>query len=307
MKRIIGISIILFSLTHSASGILIDFNHFNARYYGTAEALLINKADLNNIEIFPASLSGLNGVNFSAGYINNLDLVNIYKLNYAKKIGKTDTLGASLNMAGLKEIDQYDENGSLIGNLDNNDFAFNMAYARQSFSDIQFGINLRYIHMKLNHFNSDWIGFGVSSLTSLKAPAVNNQKDTFNIGLGIQNITIKKVKTDISDSVYPMDLYTGFIYKFLQINNISLDLGSTLNYKTFYDKINLSIGTEIGWKKFIFLRSGIYIIGQEYDGTNAGLGIKHGLNRNKIQLNFDLGINFNNENRNTYIQIGINY
>ena len=89
MKKIL-LLIILLLISHreSRAQILLDFNHFNSRLYGSAESMLVQKDDHNNMEVFPASLAGIKGNALSAGYIRWLDLIKIMRIGYGHSFGE---------------------------------------------------------------------------------------------------------------------------------------------------------------------------------------------------------------------------
>ena len=80
------IFIILILSTSLNSSILVDLQHSNADYFGSGESLLVEKSDINNLEIFPASLAGIKYHEASIGYISYLDMINIYRLAYAASL-----------------------------------------------------------------------------------------------------------------------------------------------------------------------------------------------------------------------------
>lgn len=303
--------IILFCLLLTAgldASILLDINHYNPRLYGSSEALLVEDNDINNLEIFPASLAGIEHNEISTGYLAYLDFIHLYNFCFARRVGPADVIGISVNYADLKQFNNYDTDGTVLGSLQDNDFALNLAYGHLWTRTIQIGAGVRYVNMNINEYSGNWLGLSLSALFKFKLPAVNIlKKETISAGLGVQNIGMINTRFDEQISSYPVILNTGFIYDLMRINRLMISLGSTLFYYTRYEQISLSAGIELNWLDLIFLRTGYYITGREYDKLNLGLGFKRMLIKEKIELKFDFGTGIISDFHNRYLQVSIGF
>lgn len=309
MKK--AILIIIFFLTglQVHASVLLDFNHANARLYGSSEAFLVEENDLNNLEVFPASLAQIKDYEVSTAYVSWLEMVSIYKISLAKKLSASDTLALSFNMADLKNINNYDASGNLLGSLNSdNDISINLGYAYLITRNLQAGANLRYIRMKVNDTDSDWLGTGFSMIFSSHIPAIKVlKKENINLGAGIQNLNIKQAKFVSQDSAYPVHLNTGVTYDFFSIKNINFSFGSSLDYVIKYQEIYNSIGLEVNWQEFIYLRTGYYLAGHEFDQMNFGLGIIRNISKYNT-IKFDYANSLLNEGgKTTYLQFSLTF
>lgn len=273
MRRFI-IILSLLTLANLHASILLDFNHYNSRFYGSGESILIEKKDLNNIDIFPASIASIQGQMLSLGYIKWLDLLSIMRAAYAHNLGTYGVIGGSFNFASLNASENYDPYGNLLDKLKINDILFNIGYGKKINNNIQMGINFKYLNINLHDYQSKWMGAGYSGMISLPVKGINvKTKNNFNIGIGIQDINLISSKFKEKKSTYPMKIYSGIVYKFLQWRDMELKIGTTSTYLTKYKNFYLSSGIELGYKQLLYLRSGYYILGRQSDKLAAGVGI----------------------------------
>ncbi|MBU1076610.1 MAG: hypothetical protein KKH98_04915 [Spirochaetes bacterium] len=273
MKKIILIIILFFSMKILYSSVLMDFPHYNSRLYGTGESLLMEKSDLNNIDIFPASLGGIEEPAISMGYIKWSDLLTIMRAAYAQPLGGLGTISGALSYGSLKDVDNYDNYGNLLGNVKNSDILLNIGYGNSIGDVIYFGLNLKYLSMRISEYSKNWLGGGIAVLVPLRLNGVNvDHGRNLNIGAGLQNFSFKKL--DGEGLSYPVSAYAGLVYKFLQIERIGFKLGTTYTYMTEYEKNYLSAGFEMNYDDMLFIRNGYYILKRDIDKMAFGIGVR---------------------------------
>ncbi len=291
MKKIIIIILLCF-VTNIQASTLLDFSHYNSRLYGSGESMLVEKKDINNIDIFPASISQIDGQILSIGYMKWDDTFNIIRIGYAHNLGNKNVIGGTINYCSLKEVENYDEYGNFLGNLKNNDILVNIGYGGTLKNaiiknDINIGINVKYLNMNIGEYKANWIGAGISVMTSLHVKGINiKEKNNLNLGIGIQDINLIKAKFDIKSSDYPVSFYGGLIYKFLKISEIKIKTGTTYTYIAKYSKHYISTGLEFNYRDLLYLRNGYYILGRDSDKMAIGLGV------GQAGIKFDYSITF---------------
>ncbi|MBU1076928.1 MAG: OmpA family protein [Spirochaetes bacterium] len=312
MKKSIIIIMILCCIANSIkASILLDFPHYNSRLYGSAESLLVEKGDLNNIEIFPASISSIQGQALSMGYIKWSDIVNIMRIGYGHNLKNIGVIGGSINFGTLQETKNYDEYGNILGNLKVSDVLLNIGYGKEISKNVQAGLNIKYLNMNLDGYRSSWIGAGLSGLISFNLPGINLKgSENFNLGLGIQDINLVKAKFINQDSEYPVRIYGGFTYKFLRTGQVETKIGTTYTFLTEYKQHYISSGLEFGFNRLIFIRYGYYLLGRYSDKMAFGCGIgKDKLVRMKwfgeTGFKFDYSFSLLKEGTAHYIQLGL--
>ncbi|MBN1897935.1 MAG: hypothetical protein JW827_04090 [Spirochaetes bacterium] len=310
MKKII--IILLFSLiTNLYTSVLLDFPHYNCRLYGTAEALLVEKNDFHNIDIFPASIADMEGHTLSINYLQWQDLLEIQRLGYAFYT-KWGVFGLTVNMGSMKEINNYDDVGNLSGALNSKEYMVNIGYGNEILWDLKMGINIKYLNMDLGGYNSTWWGGGLSLLRSFTIKGINvRKKNNFNLGAGIQNVNIVQTEFDSQKESFPISLYGGFTWQFYDLRNIfTAKWGNNYTLLTRYKNHYLSTGLELSYRDIIFLRGGYYIIGRDEDKINVGLGLgKDNLIRmgflGNTGIKLDYGLSLQDQETSQFLQISL--
>ena len=258
-KRIIFIILILLGpiATCSFASLLLDITDYNARLYGSGEALLVENNDLNNLEIFPSSLAAIRANEISMGYFNWAQMASFVRLAYGRRIGDSDVLGISVNYAGFKGENNYDETGTLLGALNSKDVGINVGYALSLNPSFNVGLNLQYLNMAIENYTGEWLGLSLSGIMGVKLPCIGVlAKDNFFFGVGVQNIGILQAQFDQEQSNYPIHIRPGFTWDIAQISDLIVKIGSSLDYMTVYNQGYVNAGMELGWHDLLFLRTG---------------------------------------------------
>lgn len=305
MKAVSFIFLILFSVCTLQGSMLLDIGHHNARLFGTAGSMLLETADINNLEVFPASLAGIKENEVSAGFLNWADLVNMFRLSIAKQIGPSDVLAASVCFAGFKDMVNLDETGTDLGLLRNSDYGINVGYGLSLLRNFQAGANIRFVNMSVNDSTGRWLGFGISAMVGLKVPGLPVlSKENLTVGAGAQDISIVSPDMAGSSSGYPVHVNAGFIYDTARFGRLSVRLGMDLEYLTVYKQQFLSGGIELDWNRFIIFRAGSSFMAEEFDRLNFGFGIRRQITETGVVMKFDYGIGLAEDIQNHFIQLG---
>ncbi|MBU1077415.1 MAG: hypothetical protein KKH98_08995 [Spirochaetes bacterium] len=309
MKKIIIIICFLCQTALIQAAILLDFPHYNSRLYGTAESLLVERSDQNNIDIFPASLAGLNGHTISFNYLRWQDTLTIQRIGCAADT-KLGVIGGTIIFGSLDAIKNYDPSGNILGDVSSSEIMLNLGYGREIFKNILLGANLKYMSTDLGGYTGNWLGAGLSGIIPVTVKGINiNEKRNLNMGLGVQNLNIIKTGFDQRAYTYPVSVYTGFVYKFLKIfNTIEAKLGSTYTFLSKYNSQYISAGLELGYLDVLFLRGGYYLFGRDEDRINFGIGIgKDDLLQTrflgKAGIRLDYGISLLEEGTSHFLQM----
>ncbi len=308
MKIIYIYFLFIFMIINLQAAILLDLTHYNSRLHGTGEAILVENGDLNNMEIFPSSLATIQGYEISTGYIHWAEMVNLFRLAYGHRIGDSDVVGIAINYAGFKEANNYNEAGTVIGQLNNKDLAINIAYALKLSSSINIGMDIKYLNMAIENYTGDWLGFTLSGMMGLKMPGLDVlAKDNFLVGIGLQNISIMQAKFDQAQSDYPMHIRSGFVWDIARIKTVTTKIGSSLDYVTKYNRAYINTGLELGWHNLLFVRTGISFMSREFSKYNFGLGLNRQITNEGVLLKFDYSISLADNVQSHFIQIGVGF
>jgi len=167
--------------------------------------------------------------------------INLSYVSAYKKIGKDQTIGASLRYFSLGDIKFTDENGEPIGNFNPNEFAFDVGYSRKLGGKFSGGIVARYIYSDL----TGGISSQGSSTKAGKSFAVDisgfytnpdlelfKQKAILNVGMNISNIGAKISYTaDAIKDFLPINLRFGQALTFV------LDEYNSFTFLTDFNKL----------------------------------------------------------------------
>ncbi len=300
MKKIIITLLFIVGIGQSSASLLLDFEHFNARLYGTAESLIVENGDLNNLEVFPASIAGINGQQFATGYVKWMDLVSIYRFGYANNIGRAGTFAVSGTYAGMSEFQNYDSFGSELGLLKDTDMMFNAGYGIPVGKSVRAGFNVKYINSRIAGYEGSCMDAGASLMFRMYAKGKNYVWS----GLGVQNVPILKLDLDGEISAYPIRLQSGLNGRFNIKDGFSAKIGGAFSYSTVYNNPYASAGLEISMKNFLLLRAGYYILGRENDKFTLGLGLQ-GMLSKSTAVGVDYGISLMDGETAHFVQLGM--
>src|SRR5687768_11692603 len=126
----------------------------DARAGGMGDAGVASSPDANAIHWNPAKLAFVEKkLGFSVSYTpwlrNLVPDINLAYVSFYNKLKNEQTIGASLRYFSLGNIVFTDGTGAEIGQFNPNEFAVDVAYARQLSENFSGGIALRFVHSNL--------------------------------------------------------------------------------------------------------------------------------------------------------------
>lgn len=281
MRKNLIVLIIIASFTSLNASTLLDIRHVNVAFMGTAESCLFHGADLNNIDICPASLAGINSLEITTGYMKWQETMNIMNAGLGISVGKTGAFGLAVKNLTMNAFPIYDDLGNIMPGLPNSDFLLTIGYGQTFYRVLKVGVNLKYLNMNLVNYKSSWLGAGLSTVYRV----IYANKQMFNIGAGIQDVGLSKANFDGTSSEYPVAAFGGFEYLNVQIPAVKIKIGSTYSYETIYQKSYLSAGMESYLFDFLVIRGGVYILKRDQDKFSLGAGLQKKINH--VNMGFD--------------------
>jgi hypothetical protein len=195
----------------------------DARAGGMGDAGVASSPDANAIHWNPSKLAFVEKkLGFSVSYTpwlrNLVPDINLAYVSFYNKLKNEQTIGASLRYFSLGNIVFTDGTGAEIGQFNPNEFAIDVAYARQLSENFSGGIALRFVHSNLTggfqvENNATKAGNSVAADISgfyRKEMEVGNKDALFAVGLNISNIgsKISYTETGIKDFI-PINLRIG--------------------------------------------------------------------------------------------------
>lgn len=309
MKTLFAIIAFFSFLADASSSVLLDFPHYNGRLYGSGEALLVEKNDINNLDIFPASIAGSGSRELLLGYMKWFDLLSIMRIAYGHGLGSAGVMAGAINYGALEETDNYDRYGNLLGTVRNSDLSVIMGYGIKIGNAVQLGANIKYLYMNVCGVKSGWLGAGLSGLISFGLPGINTGPErNFTFGTGLEDVNLIKARFENDASEYPVKVHTGFLYRFLKTGDIGIKAGMTHTLITAWNRHYGSAGLEFCYKDYIRIRGGYYLSGRYADRMAVGLGVgKEDLpaaGRSGMSgMAFDYGLSFSDRGNSHFLQI----
>jgi len=213
----------------------------DSRAGGMGETGVATSADLNSMHWNPAKYAFIDKqVGFSLSYIPWLrqlvDDINLSYLSGYYKVGKDQTLAASLRYFSLGNIQFTDNNGSVIRDFKPNEFGLDVAYSRKLADRFSGGLALRYIYSNLtgginvagaNTKAGQSVAADVSFLYQNTDLEVNGNKSRLAFGANFSNIGAKmSYTTTLRKDFIPVNMRLGASYSLNldQYNSIGLHL-----------------------------------------------------------------------------------
>jgi hypothetical protein len=177
----------------------------DARAGGMGDAGVASIPDANSEHWNPSKLAFLNQqMGFSVSYTPWLRQlvpdINLAYLSFFYKLKDRQTLGASLRYFSLGNIEFTDQSGNSIGSFNPNEYAFDVAYARQLSDNWSIGMAARYIYSNLtgatvvagaNTFPGRSFAVDISSYYQSKEIEIGDKKSTISAGINISNVGAK--------------------------------------------------------------------------------------------------------------------
>jgi len=179
----------------------------DARAGGLGDAGAASSPDCNSIHWNPAKLAFIpdsDKMGFSVSYAPWLRQlvpdINLSYLSFYYKLPSLQTIGASLRYFSLGNIEFTDNNGVTIGNFNPNEFALDVAYARQLSDNFSAGMTGRYIYSNLTGASAvqgeythpgESFSVDISAYYKSKEITVGGKNSYFAVGACISNLGAK--------------------------------------------------------------------------------------------------------------------
>lgn len=244
-----------------------------ARAIGMGETFVAVADDINSLYWNPAGLTNINDITGTFMYSDWLAQI---KYNYLGAVVPVEQLngviGASITFLDSGDIDKTDEGGNRIGTFEGKDLSLSISYARKldenSLID-SIGGNLKYINRKIDRKESTGFAIDIGGMKTLRG--VNGLK----AGWCIQNIGVKTSAFVNDKDGLPLTIKAGIANDKLlnEALTLALDVNSPSD-----NKINVHLGAEYRFRKFLAFRVGFKTDTIDEHGTlsgiTAGLGFK---------------------------------
>lgn len=294
------------------------------KYLGMGGALATGENDASTVFYNPAAIA--NFEHTTAAAMHTSYFAGIANFDYAGiviPLKNEQAFGVSLIRFGIDNIpntiELYNPDNTI--NYDNiksfsvADYALTFTYAKKLnfIEGLQLGGNAKIIHRSYGSFANAW-GFGIDASAQIT-------KEKYRIGVFLQDITTsfnawsfnftdkeKQVFASTNNEIPATSIeltapsiHFGGAYKFL-LNEGNISIEPNLKFSAYTDQrnvliatkaasIDMAFGTEIGFWKTAFLRTGIYNftkatndLGESYLSFMPSLGV--GLNIQNLQINY---------------------
>lgn len=256
---------------HGQSGARILNMTVGARSAGLGGAFTALADDSFGFHYNPAGLAQTKNSEIGTMYLSGLTDEYYAFLSGITKIGKRDTLGASIFYLDGGKFEWNKTDGTVETLKAIEDILFTFAYAYQENNSLSLGTNLKVYSSKLleeHKANAYAVDFGIL----LKII------DGLKTGFSVQNIGTKIKYLEQSDPL-PLTGRIGLSYQKIFLDNyFSVVTDYIYRYK---ENTFQNFGIEYGWGKLLIFRAG-YTLG--YESNRLSLGI--GLSRNLFQFDY---------------------
>lgn len=192
--------------------------------------------DVNFVLNNPGLLRGEMHNRMAINYINYLSDINFGYVSYAYNIDNIGTFAGGIQYINYGTFLHADETGEILGDFVPSEYSFNIAYANDLSSKIQYGLNLKTIY-------SSFFSYFSSGLALDAGLSYIDTANLFSAGLVIKNIGFQlKPYTPGNQEPLPLDVQIGMTKKLqhapfrFSLTAINL-LNWNLTYKSEFDNI----------------------------------------------------------------------
>jgi len=271
MKRAVAGVLIVFFLRASAfaaGGVGCDYLRVEpaARTAAMSNAFAGVADDLSALIYNPAGLVNLESFTISITHFSSFADTNYEYVAMAYPMGKTwGTLGGSVLVDYTFDFEEYNEFGSVVGNVDNYDIVASVSYAYPVIPGFSIGATIKTFYSRLYIYSKN--GFALDAGIQAK---LGEDPDTY-AGFSIQNIGSQGAYIDVADPL-PMNIKAGLGIRFFPVEFMSVLITADVN-RLFLreDELpTLDMGTECVLYDSICLRAGY---GFRHDVANVSLGL----------------------------------
>jgi len=253
---------------------------YNARSSAMGRSFLTMRGDISGMFVNPAGMAYTENQQYAFNYTNYLLDVNAGFAGYAHILPKYGILSVGLiymDYGSFKETDEYAvETGQTF---DAGDIAFSLGLANHLGQGFSYGVNLKYIHSKIDQYSADALALDFSLLYE-----ASFQKDLFFV-VTVQNLgTNFSYYGDVKEPL-PLNIGLGFSKK---LEHLPLELAFSFNdlngsTDTFGEHFkSFSVGGEFRISNMLRLRLGYNNALRDglnttndvkFSGVSAGFGL----------------------------------
>ncbi len=215
----------------------------DARAAGMGDMGVATSPDVNsqhwNAAKYPFAIPKMGiGLSYIPWLKNLVNDVNIAYLSYYYRVDNTQSVSASLRYFSLGSMAIVDEGGQQLDDVDPNEFAIDVAYARKFGSHFSGALTLRYIRSDLTGGYVDMGRGGFTALTPANGFGADvamyyeneHNANSYGLGFAISNMGTKLSYTDNADKYFlPTDLRIGGRYTFSLDESNAIMLGLELS------------------------------------------------------------------------------
>jgi len=237
-----------------------------ARPAGMGEAFSAMSADVNCVYWNPAGLAGIDGLNLTFTHNQWFQQISSDYLAAAFPV-RRNRIGISLTINRVPEIEIREmPTSEPISLFDAEDVALVLAYARNLYSKMDFGVSIKGLYEKIFVDEAFGLGFDIGALYF-----VNNK---LQLGCAVLSIG-PKMKFEAEEFCLPLVSKLGMIYKTSE-NYLDGDIMLGLDLvKPRDDGLKMHWGAEYIYRKSLSLRTG-YQFGYDEKNISFGFGIRYG-------------------------------
>lgn len=296
IKFFILATIFLFSFSSksfSQNNTIYNFLYLNpdARSSAMAGTFTSMFGDVNSIFYNPAGLATIDKRQLSLGFFKYLLDINSGNIAYTQKYKDIGWFGAGIQYMNYGSFKKFDEQYNEVGTFGANEMALTLSYASKFMPDLNYGVNLKFIHSSIDEFSSSAVALDFGLL-------YYNKASSFSAGISLQNLGTQLSKYSESSEDLPLNLSIG-VSK--QLEYLPLTVFASVSQineeeEKFVDRFkNFGVGGEFELSDNVNLRLG-YDNGfrQNYKtgtttalaGFSAGLGLQF-----EERYSFDYGFN----------------
>lgn len=287
-KLLIGILILVSTLqaVHNDAGTT-GFTFFKLNYSARASAMANSYTGLSNdanaVFFNPAGLVQLSSSQASITYMNYFEDVHCGSAVYAFPRNEYSTIAIfSKGLTTNEERTLADEMGNfseIAGTFGVSDFIAGISYGRYILPNLDFGVNLKYLHESLDESSASAIAFDL---------AIMHQTTQKDLKLGISFRNFGKQLSYYTESKYeenlPKTISAGFSYHPNNKYFLTLDV-----YKPLDNVFTVKSGFEYTLHQMLDFRIGYSYNSENYEqfsGLSSGLGF----NISQYNMKFDYAI-----------------
>jgi hypothetical protein len=209
---------------------------------GDASAVILNPATINTISTKPLSFT----------FTKNILDINSGNVSYVREFENMGTFAAHAVYSNFGSFDEYDRNGTKLGNFGASDLALGFSYGNELDTNLFYGVTLKYVYSGIQNYSSSALAFDAGLLYNLK-----DNRTSF--ALAILNAGFQLALYNGENEKLPVDVRIGANHRL-----VGLPLLASISFHHLADEtdnfgeklLSFSIGGEIYIGKYVNIRIG---------------------------------------------------